>query len=648
MMKTLLSKIGFLALFISTSFTANAHVALDYPIGGETFIIGQTVSIQWHILVPHNTLNWDLYYSPDGGVTWDTIVLDIPTSQLTYEWEIPEEATSQGRVRVIQDNVGQNYQDDCMDFSIVPNTSPPSLDAPASNITIECNTSNQEAAIQAWLNDHGGAAATNYCGELTWTNDYAGYSNDCGATGSTIVIFEAVDACGMITTNATLTIADTSPPDVAIPASALTVETNGQGNLTQLNQWLNTKGGAQASDVCGDVIWTNNYTTLSDGCGSTGAASVIFTATDECGNSSNTIATFTIVDQTPPVIHRAAQDTVIACNIADQQNILQQWLNQHGGAQASDIGGDIVWTNNFSALSDGCGATGNAVVQFTATDECGNSIITTANINIVDLMAPTITIPAQNATLECTGASHQNEIQLWLDSHGGAQASDECGNVNWTNNFSGLSDGCGSTGSAGVVFTASDECGNSSTTLATISIEDKTVPVIEQAAHDTTVICGTEDQTEVIESWLNRQGGARASDVCGNVIWTNDFLVPDSCGPVGSHNVIFTAADECGNTVTSNAILTIMDTVITSIKLPEDLHFKIYPNPASEYITIAFDEFSIPKTQIILRDASGKCIWIKNENDREITFSTLDYAPGVYFLTVQTPEHFYSKKVIIH
>ncbi|MBK7506361.1 MAG: hypothetical protein IPI52_15290 [Bacteroidetes bacterium] len=44
----------------------------------------------------------------------------------------------------------------------------------------------------------------------------------------------------------------------------------------------------------------------------------------------------------------------------------------------------VRWTNNFSGLSDGCGATGAATVTFTATDSCGNATSTTATFTIVD------------------------------------------------------------------------------------------------------------------------------------------------------------------------------------------------------------------------------------------------------------------------
>jgi hypothetical protein len=146
------------------------------------------------------------------------------------------------------------------------------------------------------------------------------------------------------------------------------------------------------------------------------------------------------VDQTPPALLNIAQDTVMACDGTDQQNKIQQWLERHGSAQASDVGSVINWTHNYSGLSDGCGATGSAIVQFTATDECGNSVTTSATISMVDLVAPSFTLLAQNQTLECTGTGQQNEIQLWLDSHGGAQADDGCSNITWTHNFTGKLD----------------------------------------------------------------------------------------------------------------------------------------------------------------------------------------------------------------
>ena len=647
-MNALVSKIGFIALFISQCYFVNAHVALDYPTGGETFIVNEPLTIQWHVVVPHNTLNWDLFYSPDGGVTWDTIQLDIPTSQLSYNWVVPDQTTSQGRVRVIQDNADQNYLDISMDFTILPNTSPPTLDAPANDTVIDCNSGDQAAAIQAWLNNNGGASATNFCGDLVWTNDFPGLSNECGATGSALVTFTAADDCGLTMTNATLTVVDTHAPNISVSPIDVFVESNGQGNAAELGTWLSTHGGAQASDECSNVIWSNNYSGLTNDCGATGSATVIFTVTDACGNSISATSVFTITDHTAPTLQIPAHDTTITCSVSNQQMHIQHWLDNHGGAQAYDVNGNVIWTHNYSGLSDGCGATGSATVVFNATDECGNNISTTATLYIEDHAVPTISIPAQNFTIECSPSNQQNDILHWLDIHGGAQASDGCSNVIWTDNYTGISDGCGSSGMASVIFTATDECGNSSTTMATITIEDKSPPTIETVAMDTIILCGTSDQTTVIENWLNNRGGASASDLCGSVIWTNSFpALTDTCGPVGSHNVIFTVNDECDNTTSVQAILIIQDSMPTSIPTAERFDFRIYPNPASDFLNVAFDKNAFGKVHISLFDTPGKLLWSETSTANEISIPLFNYSSGVYFLQIHTGKGKYTQKVFV-
>lgn len=647
-MKSLSTKIGFALLLSVFSFKVHAHVGLDYPLGGETFIVGESILIQWHVVNPHETLNWDLLFSSNGGETWETLQLDIPLSQLSYEWVVPYEPGIHYRVRVIQDNEGQNYHDNSLDFVIAPNTDPPILDEPANDLVIACNPAEQEAAIQAWLDNHGGASVTHNCGELVWTHDYAGYSDDCGATGNTLVIFTAEDDCGMLTTNALLTIADTSPPVIEVPAANTVVESNGLGNEGQLNFWLDTHGGAEASDVCGDVTWSHNFSGLSQGCGATGEATVTFTATDECGNTATTVATFTIADQIVPTIVVLPHDTVFICDGSNQQNAIQPWLDQHGGAEVTDIGGDVLWSNNYSGLSDGCGETGVATVVFTATDVCGNSTTVIATVSVEDHTAPIITIPAMNTTLECDVADQDASIQQWLANNGGAQASDECGEVTWNHNFTSLNDGCGASGFANVIFTATDECGNSSTSTAFIHTEDNLAPLIETEAQEITIVCGMNDSPAAIQNYLDQQGGAMASDLCGNITWSHNFpALSDTCGPLGTYTIRFTATDDCGNAAFSQTALTIVDSLMTSIFNPEDLNLKIYPNPASDDIRVSLDKSEFKSIALSLFDTFGNLYWSGSFSTNEMLIPVSQYPRGVYVIELSTNKGSYSQRVVV-
>jgi len=123
-MKSLKTAIIPLVMLMALGSAARAHVSLDYPVGGETFNQGDTVNVQWHILIPHDLQNWDLYFSDDGGATWQVIELDLPPSQFNYLWVVPGIATTQGRIKIYMDNSGTDYEDESGDFTITLVTVP--------------------------------------------------------------------------------------------------------------------------------------------------------------------------------------------------------------------------------------------------------------------------------------------------------------------------------------------------------------------------------------------------------------------------------------------------------------------------------------------------------------------------------------------
>lgn len=114
--------IGFLML----QATALGHVRLDAPNGGEAFVAGETVLIEWHVHIAHDTQNWDLWYSNSGpGGPWIDIAIDLPPGDISqdalhsFEWTVPADATPNARVRVRQDNGSTDYFDASdSDFSI--------------------------------------------------------------------------------------------------------------------------------------------------------------------------------------------------------------------------------------------------------------------------------------------------------------------------------------------------------------------------------------------------------------------------------------------------------------------------------------------------------------------------------------------------
>jgi len=474
-------------------------------------------------------------------------------------------------VYTIEDECGHSVTETAT-FTIEDNTNPVVTCDP-DNETHECTgDSSNESVANSWNAANIAkleACSSDACGDITVTSDYNynNLSDECGDSGSIPVTYTITDECGFeVTKSATFTVEDTTSPTIDVDASDLTVECNGSGNDSELQNWLDSSGGASSSDICGNVTWTNDYASLNGDCANSGSVTVTFTATDDCDNVSTTSATFTIEDTTNPVIDIQPSDMVVECDGNGNNGDIQAWLDSNGGSgQASDVCGDVTWTNNYTSLSVDCGATGTDEIIFTVTDECGNTTTATATFTIEDTTSPEVTLEAQDQTVECDGSGNQAELQAWLNDNGGATASDICGTISWENDFTSLSDDCGATGSASVIFTVTDDCGNESTTSATFIIEDTTDPTITTASDEVVECDGNGNQAE-LQAWLDNNGGATAEDICGSVTWTNDISpLTDECGATGEVTVTFTATDDCGNESTASATFIIEDTTSPSI-----------------------------------------------------------------------------------
>jgi gliding motility-associated-like protein len=194
-------------------------------------------------------------------------------------------------------------------------------------------------------------------GTITYTWSYA----DCTGNGHDWVF--------------TYNVEDTTPPELDVVASDMTVECDGAGNQQDLADWLASIGGASATDNCSDVLWSDNYSGLSDDCGETGSATVTFTATDTCGNEVSTTATFTIVDTTAPILvgEIVPEIDVICDGVIPDVPVLE-----FEDSCSSEI--NVV----FEETSTDNGDAEDYVITrvWTVTDDCGNELLITQVINV--------------------------------------------------------------------------------------------------------------------------------------------------------------------------------------------------------------------------------------------------------------------------
>ncbi len=81
---------------------------VTYPTGGETFVPGEVESIRWNS--SSNSNNYDLFYSLDGGNSWNPIVTGLSGILRSYDWSIPSGIKGQALVR-ISDQVSGDTSD---------------------------------------------------------------------------------------------------------------------------------------------------------------------------------------------------------------------------------------------------------------------------------------------------------------------------------------------------------------------------------------------------------------------------------------------------------------------------------------------------------------------------------------------------------
>ncbi len=426
------------------------------------------------------------------------------------------------------------------------------LDLDAQDETVECDEDSEDA-FDEWIDNNGGAIVSGFCGTVDWDWDFVdqGDVSFCGNTETFVVTFTATDDCdgASVSTTATFTIQDTTPPTPPAAPADLTLDC---ADNIPVPPTLTAYDECDGVDIAGIVSETDNG----------GTSCVIITRTwtftDECGNASTSTQTITVIDNTAPVIITQAQDQTIECD-EDSEDAFDEWIDNNGGAIAIDNCGNVEW--DWELVDQGdvsfCGNTETFIVTFTASDDCGNEASTTATFTIEDTTPPTPPAPPANVTLACI-----DDVTMPVD----LLATDECsdddilGVVTETNN--------GATGCVGNpliitrTWTFTDECGNASTSTQTITVIDNTAPVIITQAQNQTIECD-EDSEDAFDEWIDNNGGAIAIDNCGNVEW--DWELVDQgdvsfCGNTETFIVTFTASDDCGNEASTTATFTIEDT----------------------------------------------------------------------------------------
>jgi ABC-type tungstate transport system permease subunit len=455
------------------------------------------------VVITHDYDNTELDICNGGGTTTVTWTATDACGNST---------TVSRTITIIEDNTAPN-------FTNVPD-----------DLTLSCDEISEtgQVTLGGWLTS---VTAEDACDtDVVITHDYDNTELDiCNGGGTTTVTWTATDACGNSTTvSRTITILeDNTAPNLTVP-EPITIDcqdiSETSSPAAKIDAWL---AEAVATDNCDtDPVLMHNFDNgLLDICARVEyTITVEWTATDACGNATTLSSTILVQPDLLAPELEAPDPLVLVCGEEISAQV-SAWLDDYEVSDNCNSEGLIHVENDFVALPEACEPA--ITVTWTARDACGNESTATSTVIVIDETAPVWTIKPADLIIECSGYDEDvngdiyDAVEAWVRTIGGGEAVDECSIVEYKDNFDGLSDECGRTGSATVKFTAIDECGNETHEWATVQIIDTYGPTITVPAKDLTVECDGGGNLAELEAWLDNNGGADAEDKCSYIDgWT--------------------------------------------------------------------------------------------------------------------------------
>ena len=383
------------------------------------------------------------------------------------------------------------------------------------------------------------------CGNVTISTNTFAFG--CGNVGENNATLTVTDVNGNSSTcTAIITVEDTIAPLVVCNDITISLDANGQASIDAQDIT------ASVSDNCGSVVcgFDSNAVTQTDfDCSSIGVTTVTLTATDVNGNSSTCTAEITVDDNIAPVA--VCQDITVQLDANGSVSINASDVDG-GSSDNCDVSLDVD-PANFD-----CSDLGANSVTLTATDNAGNSDACTANVTVVDDVAPTAVCQDITVQLDANGAASITASDL----DGGS--SDNCAIASIT--ATPISFDCSDLGINSVTLTVTDQAGNISTCTAEVTVEDNIAPTITCPA-DITV--GTDEGQCSAEVSYD----VNVADNCSATLVQTSGLASGSDFPVGTTQNSYTATDVAGNTATCDFEVTVVDDEAPEIICPADLAF---------------------------------------------------------------------------
>ncbi len=443
-------------------------------------------------------------------------------------------------------------------FIIQDNTSP-LIDVPAVDTTVECDGAGNLSEYNTWVSNNANASASEDCGIISWSNIAGPISDDCGESGTIVVVFTAVDQCGNTDqTTASFIIEDTSPPDFSNVPADIDVECDNLPSVDLPN----------VSDDCDNAITVSHTdNTIPGSCPGRYIIERTFLVVDDCGNSSTALQTINVSDNTAPILANVPFDVTFECSSVPELG------NPVSVTDNCDPNVTVDLTENV--IPGTCPQSFTLIRTWTAIDACGNEVIASQNIFVQDVTNPTILNAPTDLNIDC-GALPPDPVTITVFDNCDGDVDIVFEEINTLPGFD-----CTDSYEITRTWTATDDCGNSSVAIQTITVGgDPVPPVLANVPADLTFECSAlPPLTDSVQ----------ATDNCDPVvdIVYEELTVPSACENTFTIERIWTAIDDCGNSTVAMQTITVEDTtapVMSNVPINETISCGALPGPAANVL----------------------------------------------------------------
>lgn len=381
--------------------------------------------------------------------------------------------------------------------------------------------------------------------------------------GSTSVEYTATDDAGnSATCTFNVIVEDTEAPEITCPVDFTYTIPNGDcsGILTYANPTLSdncpgTTFTVISGPASGDVVFAGVYT-------------IELQAADAAGNTADCSFIATIAETSTPEID-CPGDTIVATDPGLCTAVVNFTL-----PTVTDSCSAVTVAQTGGPASGTAFPEGTTSVEFTATDDFGNTAICSYTITVNDEEAPEITCPG-----DITVSNDPGECGA-LVSFADATAIDNCNLASVVQTDGPASGSVFPVGTTAVEYTAEDVMGNTASCSFNVIVNDTEDPIITCPADvDFTIPNGA----------------------CSGVLNYPDPLIGDNCPdvaftaisgpasgdvvPAGVYTIELQAQDAAGNTATCSFIATVSETSLPVVDCPDDLSVPADAGTCSAVVT---------------------------------------------------------------